>query len=225
MGDEQLTHQNSERAPFSARRAPARGPLIPVALVLLLGLALAGAYSLGRPRLTLHNHLVAPIRVTAGDAAARTLGPRGSARISAPWRKSLLVSWELVRPLSADGVPMGEAVNGSLLVRQRWGTVEETIEARGPQGDYFAPLITNGSPDLLRVRVNAGLEGALDCRCAVRPDARRVFIGYYRLYQNSTVQAAARGGRSATFRDLGSKVLTPDGSVGLRFEARDLRAP
>ncbi len=200
-------------------------PALLLLLLIVIAGTLAGAYAVGRPRLTLHNRLAAPIRVTAGDAAARTLGPGASARIPAPWGKSLLVSWELVRPLSADGVPMGEAVNGSLLVRQRWGTVGRTIEARGPHGDYFAPLITNGSPDLLRVRVNAGLEGALDCRCAVRPDARRVFIGYYRLYQNSTVQAAARGGRSATFRDLGSKVLTPDGSVGLRFDARDLRAP
>ncbi|MDF3052875.1 MAG: hypothetical protein K0S19_980, partial [Geminicoccaceae bacterium] len=194
-------------------------------LLMVIAGTLAAAYLVGRPRLTLHNRLAAPIRVTAGDAAARTLAPRSSARIPAPWGKSLLVSWELVRPLSADGVPMGEAVKGSLLVRQRWGTIERTIEARGPHGDYFAPLITNGSPDLLRVRVNAGLEGALDCRCAVRPDARRAFIGYYRLYQNSTVQAADRGGRSATFRDLGSKVLTPDGSLGLRFDARDLRAP
>ena len=225
MPDDQLSQQNSERATFSARRAPARGPLIPVAVVLLVGLALVGAYALGRPRLTLHNRLAAPIRLTAGDAAARTLGPGASARIPAPWGKSLLVSWELVRPLSADGVPMGEAVNGSLLVRQRWGTVERAIEARGAHGDYFAPLITNGSPDLLRVRVNAGLEGALDCGCAVRPDARRVFIGYYRLYENSTVQASARGGRSAAFRDLGSKVLAPDGAIGLRFDARDLRAP
>ena len=213
------------RAGFSPRRQPSRVPARLLLLLMVIAGTLAAAYAVGRPRLTLHNRLAAPIRVTAGDAAARTVGPRGSARISAPWGKNLLVSWELVRPLSADGVPMGEAVNGSLLVRQRWGTVERTIEARGPHGDYFAPLITNGSPDLLRVRVNAGLEGALDCRCAVRPDARRVFIGYYRLYQNSTVQAAGQGGRSATFRDLGSKVLTPDGSLGLRFDARDLRTP
>jgi hypothetical protein len=97
--------------------------------------------------------------------------------------------------------------------------------ARGRDGNFFAPLITNASQDLLRVTVNAGLEGALDCGCAVRPGGRRVFVGYYRLYQNSTVQGRASGGRAATFRDLGPSVVAPDGTLGLRFEGRDLRAP
>jgi len=72
------------------------------------------------------------------------------------------------------------------------------------------------------VTVNSGLEGSLDCGCAVRPGARRVFIGYYPLFQNSTVRATA-GNRSATFRDLGASVITPDGTIGLRFDAKDLR--
>jgi hypothetical protein len=86
-------------------------------------------------------------------------------------------------------------------------------------------LITNASDEMLRVAVNAGLEGALDCGCAVRPGTRRVFIGYYRLYQNSTVQAKASLGRIALFRDLGTSVVSEDGTVGLRFESKDLRAP
>ena len=59
-----------------------------------------------------------------------------------------------------------------------------------------------------------GLEGALDCGCAVRPGGRRVFVGYYRLCQNSTVQGRASGGRAATFRDLGPSVVAPDGLSG-----------
>jgi hypothetical protein len=50
-----------------------------------------------------------------------------------------------------------------------------------------------------------------------------VFIGYYRLYRNSTVQARDPAGRSATFREVGSSVTTPDGIVGLRFESKDFR--
>jgi hypothetical protein len=146
------------------------------------------------------------------------------ARAAIPWGKSLVAAWELVRPLSADGRPMGEEVRGSLVVRARWGTIPRQATARGAESDYFAPLITNASDDLLQVTVNAGLEGALDCGCAVRPGARRTFIGYYRLYQNSTVQAKASGGRRALFRELGSSVVAPDGTVGLRFEGKDLRA-
>lgn len=219
-----MTQPAPERAGFSGRRKPPRGPLVVLALLVLLAAALGLGYSLARPRLVLTNRLAAPVRFTAADAEPAVAGAGQSVPVAAPWGRSMLVSWEMVRPLSADGRAMGDAVSGSLLVRQRWGTVRRAIEARGAQGDYFAPLISNGSAEPLRITVNAGLEGALDCGCAVRPDARRVFIGYYRLYQNSTVQAKA-GGRQAVFRDLGSRVVTPEGSIGLRFEARDLRAP
>src|SRR5688500_15056271 len=104
-----VTQPEPARAGFSPRRQPSRVPARLLLLLMVIAGTLAAAYAVGRPRLTLHNRLAAPVRVTAGDAAARTIGPGASARIPAPWGKSLLVSWELVRPLSADGVPMGEA--------------------------------------------------------------------------------------------------------------------
>jgi hypothetical protein len=197
--------------------------LLPVALLILLGSALVAAYFMARPQLRFTNGLIAPVRLTMATDPPRTVPPGTSVRVAAPWRKSALVSWELIQPMSADSRPMGEALSGSLMLRSSWGTTERTVAARGSHGNYFAPLITNATPDLLRIVVNAGLEGALDCGCAVRPDARRVFIGYYRLYQNSTVQATASAPRSAVFTDLGSRVVSENGSVGLRFEDKDLR--
>lgn len=205
------------------RRRPSRGPLLQ--FLLLVAAALAALYLFGRPRLEFTNQLAAPVRLSV-DAGQPRLVPAGSSvRVAAPWGRTMVAEWELDRPLSADGRPMGEEVRGSMVQRGTWGTIRRGAMARGPAGDYFAPLITNASEDQLRVTVNAGLEGALDCGCAVRPGGRRVFIGYYRLYQNSTVQAKASGGRTALFRDLGSSVVTPDGAVGLRFESKDLRAP
>jgi hypothetical protein len=205
------------------RRRPSRGPLL--LLLVLAAAALGGLYLLVRPRLEFTNGLAGPVRLVVDAAPPRLVLPGSSVRVAAPWRRTLVAAWELDRPLSANGRPMGEELRGSVVERGKWGAIRRSAMARNPDGNYFAPLITNAAQEDLRVTVNAGLEGALDCGCAVRPGGRRVFIGYYPLYQNSTVQARAGGGRTATFRDLGSSVVAGDGTVGLRFESRDLRAP
>jgi len=206
-----------------SRRKPSRAPLL-LLLLLVVG-GLGGFYILTRPRLTFSNRLAAPVRLSLPDDPARTLAPGESVRVPVPWGRTVVATWELVRPLSADGRPMGEEVRESILVGGRWATSRRHAAARSGAGDYFAPLITNASDAPLRVTVNAGLEGNRDCGCAVRPGARRTFIGYYHLYQNSTVQAKASGGRSALFRDLSASVAASAGTVGLRFESKDLRAP
>ena len=191
--------------------------------VLLVGAAAVGWYFVSRPRLLFTNELTGPVRLAADQQTPLTIAPGETVHLETPRGRAMVALWELVRPLSADGRPMGSEVRGSVVVRGPSGTIRRSARARGTDSDYFAPLITNASEDLLRVTVNAGLEGALDCGCAVRPGARRVFIGYYPLFQNSTVRAIAGDGRSATFRDLGASVITPDGTVGLRFEGKDLR--
>lgn len=205
------------------RRQPSRGPLL--LFLALVAAAAAGIYFFVRPNLEFTNQLAAPVRLAVQNAPPRLVPPGSSVRVAAPWRATLVAEWELDRPLSADGRPMGEELRGSVVERGKWGTIRRKATARGPSGNFFAPLITNASEDQLRVTVNAGLEGALDCGCAIRPGGRRVSVGYYRLYQNSTVQGRGSGGRAATFRDLGPSVIAPDGTIGLRFEGSDLRGP
>ena len=218
-----MTQPDTSRSTFSSRRHPPRGPVLLLLLLLLLLAMLGGLYMVARPRLAFTNHLAAPVRLVT-DRAPLTVPPGATVRVPAPWRNTMLLSWDLVRPLSADGKPMGEEVRGSVLVRGSWRTTVASATARSEGGDYFAPLITNGSTHPLRITVNAGFVGSFDCGCAVRPDARRVFIGYYRLYQNSTLQARA-GEHQAVFRDLGAKVMARDGTLGLRFDEQDLRVP
>jgi hypothetical protein len=192
-------------------------------LVLLLGVVAAAAYLLlGRTRLRFTNRLAAPVRLVFGAQPGRTLAPGETLDLAVSGNGASVAEWELIRPLSADGKPMGEEVRGAIVARGR-GRVVDSAWVRQGDADYFAPLITNASDDLLRITVNAGLTGARDCECAVRPGATRVFLGYYRLYQNSTVRARSPSGREATFRDLGPQVTRRDGTVGLRFERKDLR--
>lgn len=205
----------------SRRRPPRLAPVVLVALLLVGGMA--GWVLLRRPRIAFTNRLAAPIWIAAGQAAPVSIGPGATEHLPLSGDGSIVVQWNLARPLSADQRPMGQELRGSVVIKEPRGTIYQSASARGTENDYFAPLITNASDKLLRVTVNAGLEGAVDCGCAVRPGVRRVFIGYYRLYQNSTVQARDTAGRSATFRDLGPSVTTPDGTVGLRFETKDFR--
>ena len=193
--------------------------ILPLALLLALAAAVVYLY-IGRTRLRFTNRLAAPVRLAIGERVDTV--PRGlTVELDVPRRRTSVAEWELIRPLSADDKPMGEEIRGAVVLRGR-GMLADSAWVRQGDADYFAPLVTNASKDLLRVTVNADLQGALDCGCAVRPGATRVFIGYYRLYENSTVRARDRSGAEATFRDLGSQVTSRDGTVGLRFEEKDL---
>jgi hypothetical protein len=210
-----------------ARRAGGDGYRFPVGPVVLLGLLLvaaaAGVVLLLRPHLEVTNALAAPIRLVVADAPARTVAPGETIRLPVARGATLVAEWQMIRPLSADSQPMGEEVRGSTVLRQPSGTAVVRATARAGVEAYFAPLITNASQRPLRVMVNAGLAGARDCGCAVRPGTRRVFIGYYRLFRNSTVEASGGVAGRARFEDLGPQVTAADGTVGLRFEDRDLR--
>jgi hypothetical protein len=212
--------------PPVARGRP-RGSRFPLGalalLVVVLGATAAVAMLLLRPRVEFSNELAAPVRLVVGTEPPRTLAPGAGVRVAVPRGVAAVVQWSLVRPLSADSQPMGEELRGSAVLAEPSGTARLRARARVDDTAYFAPLITNASTHPLRVLVNAGLEGAVDCGCAVRPETHRVFIGYYRLYANSTVQAHAPGVGSAEFRELGPQVRSADGTVGLRFEDKDLR--
>jgi hypothetical protein len=212
--------------PPEPRASGARLALLALLLLLLLAVAVAaGVYLLLKPHLVFTNTLVGPVTLAVADDAPVTVAPGQSVKLGLSRGRTAVTQWELVRPLSADGQPMGEEVRGSSVLPSPSGTLRGSAASRTVDNAYFAPLITNASTQPLRVTVNAGLRGAVDCGCAVRPGARRVFIGYYRLFQNSTVEARAPGVGAGTFRELGPRVTAPDGAVGLRFEDKDLRGP
>ncbi len=194
----------------------------PVVFSLLAATAVSGACSFGGSKLRFTNRLVAPVQLSVGGSPRQTVAPGATVTIPVSRGRTTVAEWELVRPLSADNKPMGEELRGSVVLPDPVRKLVAAADARQGADWFFAPLITNASSEPLRVTVNAGLMGALDCGCAVRPGGTRVFVGYYRLFQNSTVQARAKAGEG-TFRDLGPQVTNAEGTVGLRFEDKDLR--
>ncbi len=213
----------------SAGETPAHaraGRLVPALLAALaLALAVTVFVHLTRPVLTVQNQLIEAVNLAINEAPERRLAPGETARVRLSRRKQLVVQWYLVQPVSPSGTPMGEPMQGTLVRERPRGRINYAIDGKSTTTPYFAPLITNDTDQRLQVTVNAGLAGALDCGCAVRPGVRRARIGYYRLFRNTTIRASDPSGRVATFADVGPRVDREAGTVGLRFRPDDLRDP
>ena len=190
-------------------------------LVVAIGVALFLVFRAG-PVLVVQNRLVEPVKIIAGGQELQ-VPEGGEAEIKLDRGEKLFAQWYLVQPVGPNGKPMGELMQGTLQQEKPRGKVELTITSRTGDGDYFAPLVSNGTDRSLRIIVNAGLQGSADCDCGVPAGATRTRIGYYRLYQNSAVRAVDGQGSSAAFRDLGAQVRDLSGAVGLRFNSADFR--
>ena len=180
--------------------------------VLALG---AGAMFFRQPKLVFENRLADIVTVQVGGEERRIL-PGGSFDLKLQRGQRLALSWQLVSRL---GVSLGDTIT---IARPR-GTVSLAATARPTHGAYFEPVITNETGRPLTITVNAGLTGSMRCGCTIPPGAVRMAIGYYPLFENSTVRAEDNAAHSATFKDLGAQVDAAHGIVGLLFRAADLK--
>src|SRR5882672_9952584 len=146
--------------------------------VLALG---AGAMFFRQPTLAFQNRLTDMVAVQVGGEERRIL-PGGSFNLKLDRARRLDLSWQLMSRLGAS---LGDTI---AIARPR-GTVRVQASARPTHGAYFAPLITNETGRPLAITVNAGLAGSMRCGCSVPPGAVRMAIGYYPLFENSTVRA------------------------------------
>ena len=216
-----MTERRGPAPPFPGSR---RGGVLPWLLFLLVVvLAFIGWRLVARPTLVVINTLVLPahVRINGGETTLLAPGDSVTQRLSRDALNTLI--WEMARPTTRGGVPVGVGLGASIVLAGEGGRTHHQLRAMRGDTAFFAPLITNATGLPLRVRINAGLAGSEECACEVPPAALRAPIGYYRLYQNSTVEVRDSLGRRATFRDLGPETDPRSGAVGLRFEARDLR--
>jgi hypothetical protein len=207
------TAPNARRHGGTSAR-PRRLGWVILAIALPVVALVAGAMFFRQPTLAFQNRLTDMVAVQVGGEERRIL-PGGSFTLKLDRARRLDLSWQLISRL---GVSLGDTI---AIARPR-GTVRIAATARPTHGSYFAPLITNETGRPLAITVNAGLAGAMRCGCIVPPGAVRMAIGYYPLFENSTVRAEADG-RGATFKDLGPQVDATRGIVGLLFKEADLR--
>jgi hypothetical protein len=175
----------------------------------------AGAMFFRQPKLVFENHLTDIVTVQVAGEERRIL-PGGSFTLTLARGRRLDLAWQLVSRL---GVSLGDTIG----IASPHGILQLAATARPSHGAYFAPVITNETDRPLTIVVNAGLKGAARCGCTIPPGAVRMAIGYYPLYENSTVRAEDDAGRSAIFRGLGAQVDATRGIVGLLFRAGDMR--
>lgn len=191
-------------------------------LLVLVPVLVLGWFRLSRPRVMVVNSLVEPVRLSIAGRG-RELAPGDSLRIPLARGRQAILQWYLVQPKGPGGQTLGDPMQGTFSADHPRGGLRWRIGPATGGQRYFAPLITNAGSEGLRIVVNAGLRGQVDCDCSVPPGAAHAHLGYYRLYANSRVRALASGGRSASFEDFSDHVDSVSGTVGLSFQDRDFR--
>jgi protein kinase-like protein len=179
---ERQVRRSGEVRPGS-RRLMWWGGGVLAALLVAAWLARRAGY-LGSGIVYVRNGLIEPIELLRDGAPPDTIASDGTVRLTLGRGA---VRWRLVRP----GNPaIGEALEGALpSLEQAGGRQIATVAADVGGQAYFAPLITNTSSSDITLEVNPGTGAAVRCNCLVPKGAARTHIGYYRLYQNSSVAA------------------------------------
>src|SRR2546425_487839 len=166
-----------------------------------------------------HNALVEPIEILSHGVPVDTVAPEATQRLSLRRDQRGELRWRLIRP---GNPPIGEPLEGPLPAFPRAGgrlLADVSAEVGGQR--YFAPLITNASASDITLEVNPTTAAAVRCNCLVSKSAVRTHIGYYRLYQNTSVAAYNSAhpyiGPHADRHGFAGRVVPQSGVVVLTF--------
>lgn len=165
------------------------------------------------------NALVEPIEILGDGVPFDTVAAEATGRLKEPHVRPVALRWRLLRP---GRPPIGEPMEGPLPPFERvQGRRVAGVRAELGGQAYFAPLVTNTSASDITLAVNPGTSAEVRCECLVPRGAVRTHVGYYRLYQNSTVaaynSAHPYNGPHVDRQGFASRVAATSGAVVLEF--------
>jgi hypothetical protein len=140
------------------------------------------------------NSLLAPVNVRANAVLLGTVEPGATVNFPATRSNSVVVEWDLVRPRTAGGVEIGEALSETFAaVANPPDWIEYWIDNEIGGVSYFAPVMTNMSSANWLMGVNMGTAWEVRCNCVVNASGTDFFLGYYRLSGTGNVRAYREG--------------------------------
>ena len=169
------------------------------------------------------NQLIDAVTVNVNGTPVGITSASSTQQVTVNLAGSLTVSYDLNRPTTGSGTPIGEQISGEFATIQNpSGTYTFTINNFLGIQAYFSPLITNNGANPILMVANWGLVAENRCNCTVSSGGSNVNIGYYRLFSNTEVRAygtvSGYGNGTYTYwlsTDFGSSVQTGSGVVPL----------
>jgi hypothetical protein len=167
------------------------------------------------------NYLIYAVTIAVNGSSIGIVNASSSGSFTIPAPEALGVSFELSRP-TVGGVPIGDPMVGYWnIINNPTGTYSFTIDNQISSQTYFAPIVTNTGGMALLMDVNFGLPTENRCKCVIPAGASNVEIGYYKLVNNSTVDAfratSNYTGPYFYFDNLSSFVQEQTGVIHLTF--------
>jgi hypothetical protein len=145
--------------------------------------------SLPSVTLLVTNQLVDAVAITVNGTPVGTVPASSTAQTAFLVSGPMVVSYNLIRPLTSSATSLGETMSGVYpTIQNASGTYTITVNNILGTQQYFSPLISNSGAYPILMVANWGLAAENRCNCTVPSGGSNVNIGYYRLFSNSEVR-------------------------------------
>lgn len=145
--------------------------------------------SLPSVTLVVTNQLVDAVAISVNGTPVGTVPASSTAQTAFLISGAMVVSYDLIRPLTSSATTLGEQMSGVYpTIQSASGTYTVTVNNVIGAQQYFSPLISNSGAYSILMVANWALAAENRCNCTVPSGGSNVNIGYYRLFSNSEVR-------------------------------------